>query len=138
MVHNPRRFALTIALILLTLATGSASAQEAPESPEVGVCLPGAGYASGCDVDQDGDIDIFDIQLTAGRWNSSGVYTSGHTHWGETWTGAVGAAGLPAGAHGRQRLHLRRLRPERQQRRHRRVRPDHRRQRRHHRRVWPQ
>lgn len=94
MVHNPRRFAPTIALILLTLATGSASAQEAPESPEVGVCLPGAGYSSGCDVDQDGDIDIFDIQLTAGLWSTSGVYTSGHTHWGETWTGAVGAAGL--------------------------------------------
>lgn len=94
MVHNPRRFALTIVLILVTFAAGSARAQEAPESPEVGVCLPGAGYTSGCDVDQDGDIDIFDVQLTAGRWNSSGVYTSGHTHWGETWTGAVGATGL--------------------------------------------
>jgi hypothetical protein len=45
-------------------------------------------------VDQDGDIDIFDIQRTAGRWNSSGVYTAGHTHWGETWTDATGAHGL--------------------------------------------
>lgn len=94
MVNNPRRFALMIVLILVTLAAGSASAQQAPESPEVGVCLPGAGYTSGCDVEQDGDIDIFDVQLTAGRWNSSGVYTSGHNHWGETWTGAVSAAGL--------------------------------------------
>jgi hypothetical protein len=60
----------------------------------VGACLPGAGYASGCDVDQDGDIDIFDIQRTAGRWNSSGAYTAGHTHWGETWTSAAGNHGL--------------------------------------------
>ena len=89
------RFAvLSAVLIGLSLAIGPAGAQEAPASPEVGVCLSGAGYASGCDVDQDGDIDIFDIQRTAGRWNTTGVYTSGHTHWGETWTGATGGHGL--------------------------------------------
>mgnify|MGYP001263590322 CR=1 FL=1 len=89
------RFALLYAVLLvLGLLIGPAGAQEAPDSPEVGVCLPGAGYASGCDVDQDGDIDIFDIQRTAGRWNSSGVYTAGHTHWGETWTDAAGQHGL--------------------------------------------
>ena len=37
---------------------------------------------------------LFDIQLATSRWNSSGIYTSGHTHWGETWTGASGAHGL--------------------------------------------
>jgi hypothetical protein len=92
-----RKFRLVVVSVVLTslaLMIGPASAQEAPESPEVGVCQPGAGYASGCDVDQDGDIDIFDIQRTAGRWNSSGVYTAGHTHWGETWAGATGTHGL--------------------------------------------
>jgi hypothetical protein len=89
------RFAvLSLVLIGLGLIIGPAGAQETPESPEVGVCLPGVGYASGCDVDQDGDIDIFDIQLTAGRWNSSGAYTSSHTHWGETWTDVAGQHGL--------------------------------------------
>ncbi len=89
------RFALlSTVLLVLGLLIGPAGAQEAPDSPEVAACLPGAGYTSGCDVDQDGDIDIFDIQLTAGRWNSSGVYTAGHTHWGETWTGAAGPQGL--------------------------------------------
>jgi hypothetical protein len=80
--------------VVLVLAVSSASAQEPVEGPEVAACLPGAGYASGCDVDQDGDIDIFDIQRTAGRWGSSGAYTAGHTHWGETWTSAAGNHGL--------------------------------------------
>jgi hypothetical protein len=83
-----------VVLVLFALAIGPASAQEAPEGPEVAACLPGGGYASGCDVDQDGDIDIFDIQRTAGRWGSSGAYTAGHTHWGETWTSAAGSHGL--------------------------------------------
>jgi hypothetical protein len=94
MQSKSRLVVVLVVLTSLALMIGPASAQETPTSPEVGVCLPGAGYASGCDVDQDGDIDIFDIQRTAGRWNSSGVYTAGHTHWGETWTDAVGAHGL--------------------------------------------
>ncbi len=84
---------VSIVLLVFGLLIGPAGAQEAPESPEVAACLPGAGYASGCDVDQDGDVDINDIQLTAGRWNTSGAYTSSHTHWGETWTG-TGSHGL--------------------------------------------
>ena len=82
MVHNPRRLILMLMLILLTLATGSPSAQEAPESPEVAACPAGIGYASGCDVDQDNDVDILDVQRTAGHWNSAGVFTPGHTHRG--------------------------------------------------------
>lgn len=39
------------------------------------------------------DVDIFDIRLTAGRWNTSGAYTSSHTHWGEAWMG-TGSHGL--------------------------------------------
>lgn len=93
-MQRKSRFALlSVVLLVLGLLIGPAAAQEAPEGPEVAACLPGAGYASGCDVDQDNDIDIFDIQLTAGRWNTSGAYTSSHTHWGETWTG-TGLNGL--------------------------------------------
>jgi len=89
------RFAVVAVVATLTVLTaGLVLAQEAPDGPEVAACLPGGGYASGCDVDQDGDIDIFDIQRTAGRWGSSGAYTAGHTHWGETWTGAGGVDGL--------------------------------------------
>lgn len=89
------RFASLVGVvIMLAQVSAPVKAQEAPESPEVSACLPGAGYASGCDVDQDGDVDVFDIQLTAGRWNSNGVYISGHTHWGETWTGDSAAHGL--------------------------------------------
>jgi hypothetical protein len=59
-----RLVVVSVVLTWLALMIGPASAQEAPTSPEVGVCQPGAGYASGCDVDQDGDIDIFDNQRT--------------------------------------------------------------------------
>ncbi|MGB2774984.1 MAG: hypothetical protein WBF31_21955, partial [Anaerolineae bacterium] len=86
--------ALAVVLLVVALAIGSASAQEIPDAPAVGACSAGVGYAPGCDVDQDSDIDIFDVQLTAGRWSSSGVYTSGHTHWGETWADATGDHGL--------------------------------------------
>ena len=66
-----RLVVLMIVTILLALADNPGSAQEPPEGPEVSACLPGAGYTSGCDVDQDGDIDILDMQLTAGRWSTS-------------------------------------------------------------------
>jgi hypothetical protein len=80
-------------MVVLALTIGPAAAQ-APEGPMVAACQAGPGYASGCDVDQDGDIDITDIQLTAGRWNSTGVYSSGHSHFGETWSGTTPANGL--------------------------------------------
>ncbi len=89
------RFAIwSVVVLLLGLLIGPASAQETPGVPNVAACQPGAGYTSGCDVDQDGDIDVFDIQLTASRWSTSGPYTPGHTHWGETWTGAGTGDGL--------------------------------------------
>ncbi|HNS01679.1 MAG TPA: hypothetical protein PKM78_04785 [Anaerolineae bacterium] len=55
-----------------------------------GPCAAGALYDSACDVDHDGDVDIFDIQLAAGHWDQSGVWTSdnAHDHLGQTWTGA--------------------------------------------------
>jgi hypothetical protein len=43
----------------------------------VAACLPGSDYGSGCHVDQDGDTDIFDIQLTAGHWGQVGIWSSG-------------------------------------------------------------
>lgn len=88
-----RHLALTAVVLSLALAISPASAQ-IPENPAVAACMSGSGYASGCDVDQDGDIDITDIQLTAGRWNTTGTYTSGHTHFGETWPGTTPATGL--------------------------------------------
>jgi hypothetical protein len=55
-----------------------------------GPCAPGAAYDPACDVDHDGDIDVLDIQLAAGHWNQSGVWTgdNNHDHLGQTWTGA--------------------------------------------------
>jgi hypothetical protein len=89
-----RLIVVVVTAIAVMLTASLVLAQEAPEGPQVAACLPGAGYTSGCDVDQDGDIDIFDVQLTAGRWGASGAYTAGHTHWGETWTGAGVVDGL--------------------------------------------
>ena len=93
MNRKPVVSVFVVALLALTVIMGLARAQEAPDGPTVGACAAGAGYASGCDVDQDGDIDIADVQLTAGRWNTSGAYTSGHNHWDETWIG-TGPHGL--------------------------------------------
>lgn len=62
-------------LALLALSVGVAGAQD--------------GYDPGYDVAPPwGEINVADIQAVASRWNTTGVYTSGHTHWGETWTGS--------------------------------------------------
>ena len=78
-------FSLTILLVLLTALTGAAGG-----APLAGVCIPGGAYDPACDVDHDGDVDIFDVQLTAGHWSQNGVYVSdnNHNHLGQTWTGA--------------------------------------------------
>ncbi len=68
-----RLLALTVALALLLPAV--ATAAPAP-SVLAGPCLAGGSYDPACDVDRDGDVDIFDIQLTAGRWNTNGVWTA--------------------------------------------------------------
>ncbi|MCB0251804.1 MAG: hypothetical protein KDI07_24765, partial [Anaerolineae bacterium] len=54
-----------------------------------GPCAPGAIYESACDVNHDGVVHFFDIQLTAGRWNQTGTWMSDndHTHLGQTWNG---------------------------------------------------
>ncbi|MEZ4767079.1 MAG: hypothetical protein R2844_01470 [Caldilineales bacterium] len=58
------------ALAILASAPASASPAAAP-------CTPGAAYNPVCDVDQNGVINITDIQLAAGHWNQAGVFTSG-------------------------------------------------------------
>lgn len=40
-------------------------------------CIAGPIYDAACDVDHDGDVDIFDIQLAASHWNQNGVWTGG-------------------------------------------------------------
>ena len=85
------RFAvLSIVLLVLGLLIGPAGAQEAPSIPQTGPCAPGAGYDAACDVDHDGDVDIFDVQLAAGHWSQSGMWMSDnqHNHLGQTWTGS--------------------------------------------------
>ncbi len=79
-----RLLALIIVLSLLVTAAGSTAA-----APLAGPCIAGGGYDPACDVDQDSDVDIFDIQLAAGHWNQSGTWVSdnNHNHLGQTWNG---------------------------------------------------
>ncbi len=73
-----------------SLRDGSQSAKLATLPTLSGPCAPGAIYELACDVDRDGDVDIFDIQLTAGRWDQTGTWMSDndHNHLGQTWTGS--------------------------------------------------
>ena len=88
------RFAvISIVLLVLGLLIGPAGAQEAPSIPQAGPCAPGAVYDPACDVDHDGDVDIFDIQLAAGHWNQTGVWTGG-----DYWA-LAGNAGTTPGSH---------------------------------------
>ena len=62
---------LSVCVALVLLATVSVAAASAPlASP----CMPGGAYDPACDVDHNGTIDIFDIQLTAGHWAQTGTY----------------------------------------------------------------
>lgn len=80
------RWLIPLTCLALLLTIGPAFAQDAPLA---GPCAA-VGYDPACDADHDGDIDIFDIQLTAGRWGATGTYVSDntHDHLGQTWTGA--------------------------------------------------
>lgn len=72
--------------VLLPVATTAAPTA----SPLAGPCAPGASYDQACDVDHDGDVDVIDIQLSAGHWNQSGTFNpsdNNHDHLGQTWTG---------------------------------------------------
>lgn len=65
---------LTTLLSLLSLIL--LAAVPAAAAPLAGPCVPGQGYDPACDADHDGDIDVQDIQLTAGRWGASGTYVA--------------------------------------------------------------
>ncbi|MBK9233863.1 MAG: hypothetical protein IPO15_24230 [Anaerolineae bacterium] len=96
------RFGRVVVLVVGLAILGIASAQPALARPVPGPCAPGASYDPACDADQDGDVDIFDIQLTAGHWNQSGTWVSdnNHDHLGQNWTGSdslaiIGSFGSP-------------------------------------------
>jgi len=63
--------------LVLALPLTAAAAPGFAAAPALQPCAPGAVYDPACDVDHDGDVDIFDIQLTAGHWNRNGVWTGG-------------------------------------------------------------
>ena len=67
-----RLFSLVVAAILLTTLSGMSGA-----APLAGPCAAGGSYDPACDVDHDGDVDIFDIQLTASHWSQYGAWTDG-------------------------------------------------------------
>ncbi len=58
--------------------------------PGAAPCTLGVSYDPACDVDYDGDVDIADIQLTAGHWNQAGAWISdnNHNHLGQMWSGS--------------------------------------------------
>ena len=60
---------LAVLLVLFVIAAIPSAA-----APLVGPCAAGAAYDPACDVDHDGDVDIYDIQLTAGHWGQTGTY----------------------------------------------------------------
>ena len=70
-----------VLLALISLPTAAA--------PQAGPCGPGTTYDPACDVNHDNQINITDIQLTAGHWNQSGTWVSDnqHDHLGQEWTG---------------------------------------------------
>lgn len=69
---NPKVLALLLVTIFVTAAILPTAA-----APLAGPCVPGAAYNPTCDVNQNGTIDVLDVQLTAGHWNQSGPFTSG-------------------------------------------------------------
>jgi hypothetical protein len=66
-----------LSALFLTLVLFSLAALPAAAAP----CAFGASYDPTCDVDQDGDIDIYDIQLTASKWAQTGAWTGGGDGW---------------------------------------------------------
>ena len=81
-------------LATVSIRAGAASLEGlTPQRVLAGSCASGASYDPACDVDHDGDVDIFDIQLAAGHWNQSGAWTGG-----DFWS-LTGNTGTTAGTH---------------------------------------
>jgi hypothetical protein len=91
---------LSLGIACVALAVVSVAAGAAPLADP---CTSTSGYQPACDVDQNGTINIADIQLTAGHWGQSGPWVSdnNHTHLAQTWSSPssplklVGAFGAP-------------------------------------------
>lgn len=79
------RLALLISSSSILILTSLAAA-----APAAGPCVAGGVYNAACDVDHDGDVDILDVQLTAGHWNQTGTFT------GDGWS-LTGNAGTTPG-----------------------------------------
>lgn len=79
-----------VLILLLAALCVAVAILPAAAAPLAGPCAPGAVYDPACDVDQDGDVDVLDIQLAAGHWNQNGTWVgdNNHDHLGQTWTGA--------------------------------------------------
>ena len=79
----PKHPLMTAALVVALALTAVLSSAAAPAgsraafSPAAGPCVVGGAYHPACDVNQNGVTDVVDIQLVAGHWNQSGVFTSG-------------------------------------------------------------
>lgn len=72
MPMNSRVRSLVFAVMLLGILLLAA-----PAALAVGPCAPGAAYDPACDVDENGIINILDIQLIASRFNLSGAFNTG-------------------------------------------------------------
>ncbi len=89
-----RRFVwIAVALTAVLALAGGPAASQATSARALalaGPCAPGAAYDPACDVDHDGDVDITDIQLTAGKWGQTGAWAgdNDHDHLGQIWTGS--------------------------------------------------
>jgi hypothetical protein len=66
-----------VCLLMLGLPPAVAAEADFTAAAAMQPCIAGPVYDPACDVDHDGDVDVFDIQLTAGHWNRNGVWTGG-------------------------------------------------------------
>lgn len=88
-MKGARFFVLVLALLALASVPTAAA-------PLADPCPPGTAYHPACDVDQNNQINIFDIQRTASRFNQSGTWVSDnqHNHLGQEWNGVNNALKL--------------------------------------------
>ena len=95
-----------LSVLVLVVVLTALAATPIAAAPLASACAPGAAYNPTCDVNQDGAVNVLDVQLTAGHWNQTGTFTSdnNHNHLGQTWTGSnnplkiQGAFGAPDNA----------------------------------------
>jgi hypothetical protein len=87
-----RKISLSSAVVVIALVMLLAGVQGLVWAQGGGDCVPGSSsYHSDCDVNQDGKVDVQDLQLVAARWKQTGTPNG---HFGETWSGDVVGAGL--------------------------------------------